>query len=109
MRVLAGPDTGLEIDLPPVGAVLGADPGCDVVLADPSVSARHCMIAPAAHGFTVTDLGSKNGTLLDGARVGKVTAPAGAVLALGHTLVELLPADDVIDIPPTEADRFGSL
>jgi DNA-binding NtrC family response regulator len=109
LRVLAGPDAGLEIDLPPVGAVIGADPGCDVVLADPAVSGRHCMIAPAAHGFTVTDLGSKNGTLLDGARVGKVTAPAGAVLALGRSLVELLPADEVIDIPPSASARFGSL
>jgi DNA-binding NtrC family response regulator len=109
LRVLAGPDAGLEIDLPPVGVVIGADPGCDVVLADAAVSSRHCMIAPAAHGFTVTDVGSKNGTLLDGARVGKIVAPAGAVLGLGHTLIELLPADEVIDIPPSAESRFGSL
>ncbi|HTJ47400.1 MAG TPA: sigma 54-interacting transcriptional regulator, partial [Kofleriaceae bacterium] len=85
------------------------DPGCDVVLADPAVSSRHCMIAPAAHGFNVTDLGSKNGTLLDGARIGKITAPAGAVLAIGRSLVEMLPADEVIDIPPSSAARFGNL
>jgi DNA-binding NtrC family response regulator len=107
--VLAGPDAGLEIDLPAIGAVIGADPGCDVVLADPAVSSRHCMIAPGAHGFTVTDLGSKNGTMLDGARVGKVTAAPGAVLALGRTLIEMLPADEVVDIPPSAHDRFGGL
>jgi DNA-binding NtrC family response regulator len=109
LRVLAGPDAGLEIDLPPIGAVIGADPGCDVVLADPAVSSRHCMIAPATHGFTVTDLGSKNGTLLDGARIGKITAAAGAVLNVGRTLVELLPADEMIDIPPSASDRFGAM
>ncbi len=111
LRVLAGAeaDLGRELELPPVGVVIGADRGCDVALADPSVSGRHCTISPTSAGFVVTDLGSKNGTTIDGVAVGKVTAPAGAILKLGHTLIQLLPADDVVAIPPSVHDRFGGL
>jgi DNA-binding NtrC family response regulator len=109
LHVLAGPDAGLEVDLPSVGVVVGADPGCDIALTDSSVSGRHCTIAPTSAGFTVIDLGSKNGTSIDGVAVGKVTAPAGAVVRVGHTLVQLLPADDVVTIPPSPRDRFGAM
>jgi pSer/pThr/pTyr-binding forkhead associated (FHA) protein len=83
LRVLAGPDAGHELELPSVGVVVGADPACDVALTDPSVSSRHCTIAPTAAGFHVVDLGSKNGTSIDGVAVGKVTAPPGAVVRVG--------------------------
>jgi DNA-binding NtrC family response regulator len=109
LRVLAGPAAGKEIDVPPVGVVIGADPGCDVVIEDASVSGRHCTIRPTAAGFDVTDLGSKNGTVIDGVAVTKVTAPAGAVLRLGHSLIQLLPADEIVDIPPSKNDHFGDL
>jgi DNA-binding NtrC family response regulator len=109
LRVLAGPDAGLELDLPPIGVVLGADRGCDVPLTDPSVSSRHCTVSPSAAGFVITDLGSKNGTSIDGVAVQKVTAPPGVILRLGHTLVQLLPADEVVDIPPSPRDHVGAL
>jgi len=109
LRVLAGPDAGLELDLPPIGVVIGADKGCDVALADPSVSGRHCTVSPTAAGFVVADLGSKNGTTIDGVAVGKVTAPPGVILRLGHTLIQLLPADEVVAIPPSTRDHFGGL
>ncbi|MBL8622364.1 MAG: sigma 54-interacting transcriptional regulator [Myxococcales bacterium] len=109
LRVLAGPDAGLELELPPVGVVIGADPGCDVALTDPSVSSRHCTIAPTAAGFHVVDLGSKNGTSIDGVAVGKVTAPPGAVVRVGKTLLQLLPADEMVTIPPSGRDHFGAM
>ena len=109
LRVLAGPDAGLELDLPPIGVVIGADPGCDVALTDSSVSSRHCTVTPSASGFAITDLGSKNGTTIDGVAVGKVTAPPGVILRLGHTLIQLLPADELVSIPPSARDHVGGL
>ncbi|HEY4058238.1 MAG TPA: sigma 54-interacting transcriptional regulator [Kofleriaceae bacterium] len=109
LRVVDGPDRGLEVDLPPVGVVLGSERSCDVPLSDPWVSRRHCSVAPAPGGFTVTDLQSKNGTLIDGVAVHKVVAPPGATLRIGKTLVQLMPADEVLDIPPSQNDRFGAL
>ncbi len=109
LRVVDGPDRGVELDLPPVGVVIGTERTCDVVLTDPFVSRRHCSISPHAHGFAISDLGSRNGTLIDGVAVGKVVAPPGVAIRIGKTLLQLMPADEVIDIPPSERDHFGAL
>jgi DNA-binding NtrC family response regulator len=109
LRVLDGPDRGVEIDLPQAGVVIGTDKACDVVLTDQFVSRRHCSIAPAAAGFSITDLGSSNGTVIDGVSVTKVVAPPGVALRIGKTLVQLMPADEVVDIPPSKSDHFGGL
>lgn len=51
-----------------VSRVLGRDPGCDIVLDDPRVSKRHAALQWADEGWTLADLGSKNGTLINGTR-----------------------------------------
>ena len=60
-------------------------------------------------GFAITDLGSRNGTVIDGVAVGKVVAPPGVAMRIGKTLVQLMPADEVVDIPPSANDHFGGL
>jgi DNA-binding NtrC family response regulator len=109
LRVVDGPDRGLEIDLPAAGVVIGTEKTCDVVVKDAFVSRRHCSIAPVANGFQITDLGSRNGTVIDGVAVGKVVAPPGVALRIGKTLVQLMPADEVVAIPPSTSDQFGGL
>jgi DNA-binding NtrC family response regulator len=109
LRIVDGPDRGLEIDLPPVGVVIGTERTCDVVLTDQWVSRRHCTVSPTPQGFAITDLGSRNGTVIDGVAVTKVVAPPGVAIRIGKTLIQLMPADEVIDIPPSESDHFGAL
>jgi transcriptional regulator with PAS, ATPase and Fis domain len=55
-------------------------------LDDPLVSSRHAQIARGEGGYQVTDAGSKNGTLLEGARLGAVPAALaeGARLFVGN-------------------------
>lgn len=50
--------------------VVGRDPDCDVVLDDERVSRRHAVLVSGAAGWTIADLGSKNGTLIDGLPAG---------------------------------------
>ncbi len=109
MRVLEGPDVGQEATIPPVGMVVGADPTADFVLQDASVSGRHCSVVPKPEGFEVSDLDSRNGTFLDGVALTRALVPMGALLRLGRTLIQLIPAEEVVDIPPSRADRFGEL
>jgi len=48
-------------------AVLGRHPDCEVVVADPMASRRHCRILQGSGGqYAVEDNGSANGTLLNG-------------------------------------------
>jgi pSer/pThr/pTyr-binding forkhead associated (FHA) protein len=49
--------------------ILGRDPGCDLQLADDTVSARHSQLAYHHGQWWIMDLTSKNGTLLNGAPV----------------------------------------
>lgn len=57
----------------------------DVVLHDRAVSARHCRIEPSPEGLRVRDLGSRNGTLVDGVGVSLARVGAGSVLRVGRT------------------------
>ncbi|MDY0001249.1 MAG: sigma 54-interacting transcriptional regulator [Polyangia bacterium] len=109
IRVLDGPDAPLEASIPPVGLVVGADPTADFPLTDQAVSGRHLAVTPREGGFEVTDLGSRNGTFLDGAALQKAMVPMGALLRLGRTLVQLLPAEELLDIPPSDSSSFGEL
>ena len=54
----------------PGGATLGRSRDCDIVLSDANVSRRHAEVLPgAAATWTIADLGSTNGVLVNGHRV----------------------------------------
>ena len=82
---------------------------CDVTLDDRAVSSRHVSIAPCDAGFDVNDLGSRNGTWLAGAKTKQAVVPPGSTLRLGTTLVQMLPAEEGVDIPPSTATSFGAM
>src|SRR4051812_13328387 len=87
-----GEGAAQEIPLPAAGVAIGADPASDVVVEDAAVSRKHVTIVPSDAGFDVTDLGSKNGTWLDGLRITRATVPPGSTLRIGGSLVQMLPA-----------------
>jgi DNA-binding NtrC family response regulator len=110
LRVLrGGDDLPVEIALPNAGIVVGADASCDLTVDDAAVSRKHVSVVPAEGGFAVTDLGSRNGTWLDGVQITRATVPVGSTLRLGNTALQLLPAEQTIDVPPSAADHFGAL
>ena len=109
LRVIAGPSAGLEVTLPAVGVVVGAEPGCDVVLEDRAVSKRHASIAPVPGGFEVTDLGSRNGTWLDGAALTRAVVPAGTTIRAGASVLQLFPAEEVALVEPSARRSFGEM
>jgi pSer/pThr/pTyr-binding forkhead associated (FHA) protein len=63
---------------------IGKGPRNDVVIADPAVSTAHAMIRREGSSFTITDIGSRNGTYVNGDRVGE-TRPLnhGDVIGIG--------------------------
>jgi hypothetical protein len=57
----------------------------DVVIPDPNISRRHARLERHDNGFAVEDLGSTNGTLLDGAPIGRERIDDGDEITFGHT------------------------
>lgn len=64
---------------------IGRLPGCDVVVDDPQVSRRHVEVQRADDGFVVRDLGSLNGTTLNGQPVREAVLADGDVIGVGGT------------------------
>jgi hypothetical protein len=62
----------------------------DIVINDPNVSRRHARISRADNGFVVEDLGSTNGTLLDGAPIGREMIEGGDELTFGQTTARFI-------------------
>jgi S-DNA-T family DNA segregation ATPase FtsK/SpoIIIE len=91
LRVTGGPDAGGVYGLPRGELIVGRSPEADVSVADPDVSRRHLAVTVSAAGVRVRDLGSTNGTFLDGVRVGPepVPLPPDRPVRLGETTLVL--------------------
>ena len=64
---------------------IGRDDGCELMLRDPSVSGRHARLQYVDGLWWLTDLGSTNGTWLNGARVAEaVSIQSGDVVQFGR-------------------------
>lgn len=91
LSVLEGPDRGLEVVVEQGTAVVGTSSSCEVKLSDATVSRRHLSIELRGNRLRVKDLGSSNGSRYQGARLDGADVPYGAVLAVGKTVLGLLP------------------
>ncbi|MFN0093126.1 MAG: FhaA domain-containing protein [Acidimicrobiales bacterium] len=77
--------SGERIGLGEGPVVIGRLPECQVQLSDPNVSRRHVEIRPAGPGFMVVDLGSTNGTKVNGVRVDQRQLRDGDQIVVGAT------------------------
>ena len=64
---------------------LGRNSDCTVTLADPRASRRHAEIRPSGDGFLITDLGSMNGTQVNGVTVQERVLHDGDEISVGAT------------------------
>ena len=58
------------------------------MLSDPSVSRRHAVIRKNQHGYAVYDLGSANGTIVDGVKLSGRSLRDGDTIDLGATVLK---------------------
>lgn len=81
--VLSGFYAGLEIPIDRDWLVVGRGRGADVILAEPTISRAHAAIGCDGEGFFVQDLGSTNGTLLNGVRTQRTLLADGDQIQMG--------------------------
>ncbi|MFZ5482466.1 MAG: sigma 54-interacting transcriptional regulator [Myxococcota bacterium] len=88
---------------------IGARPDNDVVLKDTTVSRLHAEIIRGREGTILRDLGSTNGTFVGNVRVREVYLAPETRFRCGKTDFIYSPADEIIDVVPSESDRFEGL
>ena len=78
--------SGERVSLDRPAVVIGRLPDCDISLSDPNVSRRHTEVRVAGSGYLVADLGSTNGTKVNGVRIdGERMLNDGDIVSVGST------------------------
>lgn len=91
LTVTQGPRTLLGTTVPVNGPVIiGRSPGADIVVGDDFVSGRHARVFPSGTQAVLEDLGSTNGTLLNGSRItAPVPVSAGDLVDVGSVRLKV--------------------
>ena len=104
LQFTAGPLAGHRVEVTSA-LVLGRE-GADLVIEDPQVSRRHAAVRPAGDALEIEDLGSLNGTWVNGARVtGKVRLALGDRVRVGDSSFEVEVVGTAVRAAPTEAGQ----
>ncbi|GAA2739231.1 FtsK/SpoIIIE domain-containing protein [Pedococcus aerophilus] len=109
LAVTHGPDCGRSVDLRSGSLTVGRSEEADLCLDDPGLSRLHAKLRVEADGVTLQDLGSTNGTTVDGLTVGHDPVPVTTTsrIQVGATTLALRPAGAVP--AATSATWLGTL
>ncbi|HEY2291357.1 MAG TPA: sigma 54-interacting transcriptional regulator, partial [Thermoanaerobaculia bacterium] len=86
LTLLSGPLAGRLVPLGPEGLGIGRQAGNGLQVNDAAASRHHCAIEPAEGGFLLRDLGSRQGTFVNGRPVRERLLEDGDLIAVGNTL-----------------------
>lgn len=75
--------------------LIGRDDRADIILADSGVSRRHAELFRREHEYAIRDLGSTNGTLVNGTPVQEHSLTSGDTIRVGSFIFRFLSADSV--------------
>jgi pSer/pThr/pTyr-binding forkhead associated (FHA) protein len=89
LTVETGPQAGLTYVLGSGATLIGRGAECDIFLGDVTVSRHHATVTASKEALTVEDLGSTNGTYVNGSRAEEASLTAGDELIIGkfHLIV----------------------
>ena len=78
----------------PAELVIGRDQSADLIVPDGGVSRRHARLVGTGSRYELTDLGSTNGTFVNGSPICSVMLEPGDRIEIGNFVAKLLPGDD---------------
>lgn len=109
LLIISGPEQGREVAINKDVFTIGAGAQNDLVVTDASASRRHCEVQQRADGFLLRDLGSTNGTLVQGVRVCEVYLAEGVEFQVGTTRMVFCPLLETMSYPLSSRESFGRL
>jgi two-component system cell cycle response regulator len=84
--VIAGEDLGVKKPVEQ-SLLIGRDPACDLVLRDALISSRHALLEDRGDSWTLVDLGSTNGTSVNGQKGSEFVLSRNDKIVFGRTVV----------------------
>ncbi len=113
LKIIAGSRQGLNVPLPTRDPLTIGRKHGELLLDDPLVSSRHCQVQARGAEWVLTDLGSTNGTMVDGRLLREVVLRPGSEIQMGGTKLvlfvgapdESLPSDEKAPVGETAANQ----
>jgi pSer/pThr/pTyr-binding forkhead associated (FHA) protein len=111
VRIVLSSGDVFDRDISRPETTIGKGPRNDIVIADPAVSTHHAVISfDASDGYTISDVGSRNGTFVGGVRVAdKHKLRHGDVITVGRSRLTFRSAASTDTISINTADIGGAL
>jgi DNA-binding NtrC family response regulator len=107
--VVDGPGRGATASVSTGGARVGAAPGNDLTIADPTVSRVHCELTQRGDTLVLRDLGSTNGTWVEGVRLRDGDVPPGAIVRVGSSAFRVDVGEEPAFVELSTRSSFGEL
>jgi DNA-binding NtrC family response regulator len=110
LRVERGRGAPSEISIDsslPAPVLVGKSPVCTLCIDDPEVSRRHLSLELSANGLLLRDLGSKNGTRVNGVRIVEALLEGGEKIEIGATALRVEASDGSMVPSVSTATSFG--
>jgi type II secretory ATPase GspE/PulE/Tfp pilus assembly ATPase PilB-like protein len=108
MQILT-PEGSRVIKLPQGNISVGRSHDNEIVIDDPRSSRKHCVLRPIVGGYTLQDLGSRNGTKYNGQHVSEADVRFGEAFSIGKTIFRIFekqaPSVELVDLSETQEDQ----
>jgi general secretion pathway protein E len=99
---VSSPKWSRRVDLAKESITVGRHPENGIQFNDDGLSRRHCAFEPAGDGWIVRDLGSRNGTKVNGVKVPEATLTPGDIIRVG--VLEIRYIEDPRPTPSARAE-----
>ena len=85
---LRGPHRDILLGTQPI--VIGRHPPSQIVVDSPRLSRQHCRVSPGGEGFVIEDLGSTNGTFVNGEKISRSRITEGDRILVGTSIIKMV-------------------
>ncbi len=109
LLVVSGPLKGREFLVSSDTFTIGSGRSSDLMVEDSTVSRRHCEIQLIPDGYSIRDLGSTNGTYVQGVRIKSAFLDEGTEFQLGGTRLVFCPMQEMMEYKLSQKEAFGGL
>lgn len=104
-----GTDRQRELSFDQTVITIGSLDDNDIVLDDDTVSRHHCKIVQEDSDYVAVDLGSTNGTFINGVRIREAFLAPGQIVGVGNAQIRFQPVDEQIPVRPSASETFGRI